>query len=69
VTEQWTPPTGIAPRIGATICLIRWTKTLDGWTSETVTGHYRGTTDNHWILDRFGTELCLDRTEWSLCTS
>lgn len=58
-------PIGNAPKPGQDIHLVRWIRSADGWSSETVLCTYLGGTPNDWIVERFGEQVQLARDEWS----
>lgn len=58
-------PIGNAPKPGQDIHLVRWIRSADGWSSETVLCTYLGGTRHDWIVEQRGERVRLARTEWA----
>lgn len=58
-------PIGNAPKPGQDIHLVRWIRSADGWSSETVLCTYLGGTAKEWIVEKFGENVRLARDEWA----
>jgi hypothetical protein len=58
-------PIGNTPKTGQAIHLVRWIRSADGWSSETVLCTYLGGTPQHWIVEQHGERVRLERQEWA----
>ena len=58
-------PIGNAPKAGQDIHLVRWIRSADGWSSETVLCTYLGGTTREWIVESHGERVKLAREEWA----
>jgi hypothetical protein len=58
-------PIGNVPKAGQDVHLVRWIRSADGWTSQTLLCTYLGCTPDHWIVDSRGEQVSLARDEWS----
>ena len=58
-------PIGNAPKPGQDIHLVRWIRSADGWSSETVLCTYLAGTPSHWVVERHGERVSLYRAEWA----
>ncbi|MDN4614249.1 hypothetical protein P5G50_07270 [Leifsonia sp. F6_8S_P_1B] len=58
-------PIGNAPKPGQDIHLVRWIRSADGWSSETVLCTYLGGTPHEWIVESAGERTALSRDEWA----
>ncbi len=58
-------PLGTAPKPGQALHLVRWIRSADGWTSETVLCTYLGCTPEEWLVETNGEEAALPRSEWA----
>lgn len=58
-------PIGNAPKRGQDIHLVRWIRSADGWSSETVLCTYLGGTPKQWIVEQHGQRMELAREEWA----
>ncbi|MEV8214307.1 hypothetical protein [Leifsonia sp. NPDC077715] len=58
-------PIGNVPKPGQDVHLVRWIRSADGWTSETVLCTYVACTPDSWIVDSRGQRMALAREEWS----
>jgi hypothetical protein len=56
---------GNVPKPGQDVHLVRWIRSADGWTSETLLCTYRGCTPDQWLVDSHGEQVALARDEWS----
>ena len=58
-------PIGNVPKPGQDVHLVRWVRSADGWSSETLLCTYLGCTSDSWIVDSHGEQVSLARDEWS----
>jgi hypothetical protein len=58
-------PIGNAPKPGQDIHLVRWIRSADGWSSQTVLCTYLGGTPKEWIVESGGERTALPRDEWA----
>ena len=56
---------GNVPKPGQDVHLVKWTRSADGWTSETLLCTYVTCTPESWIVHSRGEQVALARAEWS----
>ena len=59
-------PIGNLPRKGTEIHLIRWLRTDDSWTNETVLVTFVEATEDDWLVSTRGGGRRLPREEWAI---